>query len=118
MITTDYSKSEEMGKDIFKNVDNMITQVQETQESFIFSTLSKYAMDHFNIVVEKQELVKAINLIRMCKEHGPGIYERWTTATQQAVYLDDAYRRGFQDGVNKEHDRFMDILEKLKEERE
>lgn len=118
MISTDYSKSEEIAKDMFKTVDNMVMHVKETQDEFIFSTLSKYAMDNFNIVVEKEELIRAISLIRMCKEHGPGIYERWTTATQQTAYLDDSYRRGFQDGVTKEHDRFMDILEKLKEDKE
>ena len=40
MINTDYSKSEE----IFKHVDNIVMQVKETQEEFIFSTLSKYAL--------------------------------------------------------------------------
>lgn len=115
MISVDYLKSEGIDKDIFKAVDNITMQVQETQDEFIFSTLSRYAMDNFNIVVEKEELAQAIHLIRMCKEHGPGIYERWTTAIQQTAYLDDAYRRGFQDGVNKYHDRITDKLEKLKE---
>ena len=50
MINTDYSKSEE----IFKHVDNIVMQVKETQEEFIFSTLSKYAMDNFNAVMEKE----------------------------------------------------------------
>ena len=90
-------------------------KIQETQESFIFSTLSKYAMDNFQVVIEKEELIRAIQLIRMYKKHGPGIDERWTTATQQTAALSEAYGRGFQDGVAKEHDRFMDILEKEKE---
>ena len=111
MNSTDYSKSEETTKDMFKTVNNIIMQVQETQDEFIFSTLNKYTMDNFNTVVEKEELVQAIHLIRMCKEHGPGIHERWTTATQQTAYLNDAYRRGFNDGVTKEHDRIMSILE-------
>ena len=75
-------------------------------------------MDNFNIVVEKEELVQAIHLIRMCKEHGPGIHERWTTATQQTTYLNDAYRRGFHDGITKEHDRIMSILEKEEKKNE
>ena len=117
MIKPDYSKSEEIAKDIFKTVDNIVTQVKETQDEFIFSTLSKYAMDNFNIVVEKEELVQAIHLIRMCKEYGPGIYERWTTATQQTAYLNDAYKRGFHDGVTEEHDRIMSILERKEEKK-
>lgn len=118
MISTDYSKSEDMAKaedmakDIFKTVDNIVMRVKETRDEFIFSTLSKYTIDNFNIVVEKAELVQAIHLIRMCKEYGPGIDKRWSTATQQTAYLDDAYRRGFKDGVDKEHDRIMSVLER------
>ena len=118
MISTDYSKSEEMVKDMFKTVDNIVMQIKETQDEFIFSTLSKYATDNFNIVVEKEELVQAIHLIRMCKAHGSGIYERWTTATQQTAYLNDAYRRGFHDGVTEEHDRIMSILERKENQNE
>ena len=111
MSKLDYSKPEEMTKEMFKTVDNIVMQFKETQDEFIFSTLSKYAMDNFNTVVEKEELVQAIHLIRMCKAHGPGIHERWTTATQQTAYLNDAYRRGFHDGVTEEHDTIMSILE-------
>ena len=118
MISTDYSKSEKMTKDIFKTVNNIAMQVEETWDEFIFSTLSKYAMDNFNVVVEKEELVQAIHLIRMCKEHGPGIHERWTTATQQTEYLNNAYERGFHDGVTEEHDRIMSILERKENQNE
>ena len=58
-----------------------------------------------------EDMRRLFHLIRMCKEHGPGIYERWTTATQQTAYLNDAYIRGFQDGVINEHDRIMNILD-------
>ena len=119
MISKDYLKSEEIGKDTFNTfntINNIVMQVQETQNEFIFSTLSKYAMNNYNVVVEKEELIQAIYLIRMSKEYGPGIYERWSTATQQTAYLDNAYRRGFQDGVTKEHDRIISILEKEVEE--
>lgn len=99
----------------FNVIDSISMGLRETQDKFIFSTVSKYAMDQFQTVVEKEELIRAIHLIRMSKEYGPSIDERWTTATQQRIYLDDAYRRGFQDGVKKEHDRMIDILKKEKE---
>ena len=35
MISTDYSKSEE----IFKHDDNIVMQIKETQDEFIFSTV-------------------------------------------------------------------------------
>ena len=87
--------------DIHKIVNEVTMHVQETQDEFIFSILNKYAMDKFNMVVEKEELIRAIQLIRMCKEYGPGIDERWTTATQQTEALNYAYLRGLQDGVEK-----------------
>ena len=115
MISTDYSKSEEMEKDAFKTIGNIVMQVKETQDEFIFRTLRDFLDDETNIVVQKDELFKAISLLRMVEEHGPGIYQCWATATAQSAMLSDSYRRGFQDGVNKEHDRIMDILEERKE---
>ena len=41
-----------------------------------------------------------------------GICERWTTATQQTAHLNDAYIKGFHDGVRKEHDKIISILER------
>lgn len=93
----------------------IITQVTETREAFIFQTISDFASSNYQIIIEKEELIRAISLIRMSREHGPGIDVRWETATQQCAALDEAYRRGFQDGVNKEHTRFMDILEGARE---
>ena len=58
MISTDYSKPEDMTKEIFKTVDNIVMQVKETQNEFIFSTLSKYTMNNFNIVVEKKNWLR------------------------------------------------------------
>ena len=89
----------------------IITQVAETQEAFIFQTISDFTSSNYQMIIEKEELIRAISLIRMSREHGPGIDVRWETATQQCAALNEAYTRGFQDGVNKEHTRFMDILE-------
>ena len=116
MINTDYLKSEEMAKDMFKTVDNIVMQVQETQDEFIFRTLSDFLQEQTNIVVQKDELFKAISLLRMVEEHGPGIYQCWATAAEQYAWLSGSYRRGFKDGVKKEHDRIMDILKELEEE--
>lgn len=113
MIIYDYTKSEDMAKDVIKAVDNIEMQVQETQEEFIFSILRQYALDNFQIIVEKEELSRAIQLIRMCKEYGPGIDELWGMAVQQSAALNDSYRRGFQDGVKKERDRINILVEQL-----
>lgn len=96
----------------------IITQVTETQEAFIFQTISDFASSNYQIIIEKEELIRAFALIKMSREHGPGIDVRWETATQQCAALDEAYTRGFQDGVNKEHTRFMDILKREEEKNE
>lgn len=61
---------------ISSTVDKIVTTVNETQDAFIFSTLSSYAAEQYNITVEKEELVRAIQLIRMSREYGPSIGER------------------------------------------
>ena len=104
--------------DVFKLVDKISMQVQETQDEFIFSTIRDFLHDQANIVVKKDELFKAISLLRMVEEHGPGIYQCWATASAQSSMLSDSYRRGFQDGVKKEHDRIMSILERKENQNE
>ena len=89
-------------------------QVQETEDEFIFRTLSDFASDSYDIVVEKQELIQAIKLIRMYREAGFDIGERFTTATQQSEWYRHAYDKGLKDGVKKERERIMGILEDVK----
>ena len=45
---------------ISSTVDKIVTTVNEAQDAFIFSTLSSYAAEQYNITVEKEELVRAI----------------------------------------------------------
>lgn len=103
-----------MAKDIFKTVNEIQMHVTETQEEFIFSTISKWVNDSFNMSIKKDELVKAIQLIRIYKEHGYDISERYETATWKSYMLEKEYDRGYADGVKKEHDRIMNILEEVK----
>ena len=105
MISTDYSKSEDMTKEIFKTVDNIVMQVKETQDEFIFSTLSKYTMDNFNTVVEKEELIQAIHLIRMCKETGTDLRQYHSTATDGTELYRKGYNMGFEAGIQEARNR-------------
>ena len=105
MIKPDYSKSEEISKDIFKTIDNIVMQVKETQDEFIFSSLSKYTMDNFNIVVEKEELIQAIQLIRMCKETGTDLRQYYNTATNGTELYRKGYNTGFEAGIKEARNR-------------
>lgn len=115
MSKYDNFKIDDTIKNQFCINDEIRMNVTETVDSFIFSTLSNFAYANFNMTVSKDELTKAILLIRKFKEHGCNISERWETATEQSYALSDAYRRGFDDGVKKEHDRIMSILEEEKQ---
>ena len=52
----------------FNIAGEMLSKVTETEDAFIFQTLSDFAQTHYQIIVEKDELIKAIQLIRMMRE--------------------------------------------------
>ena len=106
-------------EDIYQStISRFAMEVTETQDQFIFETISNYTANNYQIVIEKEEIIKAIQLIRMTREYGPSIDQRWTTATEQTEVLHRAYLRGFQEGVDSEHQKFMDILEGMKQNHE
>ena len=106
-------------EDIYQStISRFAMEVTETQEQFIFQTISDYAANNYQITIEKEEIAKAIQLIRMSKEYGPSIDQRWTTATAQTATLSREYMRGYQAGRDSEHQKFMDILEGMKQNHE
>lgn len=98
--------------EISKTIRQVSMRVAETQDEFIFQTLRDFGLSTSNIVVEKEELVQAIQLIRMMKEYGIDIFERYNTATAQAGIFRRGYKEGLHDGIEKERSKVMDILEK------
>lgn len=108
-----YSETDsDIADEISKTIGQVSMRVVETQDEFIFQTLRDFGLSTFNIVVEKEELVQAIQLIRMMKEYGIDIHERYDTATTQAGIFRRGYEKGLHDGIEKERSRVMDILEK------
>ena len=105
MISTDYSKSEEMTKDIFKTVDNIVMKVKETQDEFIFSTLSNFASMNYNITVDKKELIIAIQFIRMCNETGTDLRQYNITAINGTELYRKGYNTGFEAGIQEARNR-------------
>ena len=99
MICTDYSNSEEMAKDMFKNVDDVVMQFKETQDEFIFSTLNKFASTNYDITVDKKELIMAIQFIRMCRETGTDLRRCHYTATDIRDFYKKGYNEGFEAGI-------------------
>lgn len=108
-----YSETDsDIADEISKTIRQVSMRVAETQDEFIFQTLRDFGLSTSNIVVEKEELVQAIQLIRMMKEYGIDIFERYNTATAQAGIFRRGYKEGLHDGIEKECSKVMDILEK------
>lgn len=76
--------------------------VNETKDQFIFSTIKDWAEDNFDIVIEKEELVYAIQLIRRLRAMGIDCNDYY-----------DAYTLGYEAGVEHEHRRVADILQEV-----
>lgn len=95
-------------------INEITMKFQETKDEFIFQVLSDFASDKYNITIEKEELVRAIQLVRMSKKYGPSIGERWVTATQNAAELERAYNKGFQDGMQKVRKSFESAFKEEK----
>ena len=82
-------------EEVFKLVSNISMQVQETTDEFIFSVLSDFASKNYNMVLDKNELVMAIQFIRMCNETGTDLRQYHNTATN----LTELYAKGYNDGI-------------------
>lgn len=87
-----------------------ITEVQETQEQFIFTTLSNFVERNYQLIVEKDELTKAIQLIRMCEEHNINIFECYGNIVHSITDSDAAYGRGYEAGKKEAYDEIKEAL--------
>ena len=90
-------------------VDNMVMQVKETRDEFIFSTLSNFASTNYNITVSKQKLIMAIEFIRMCNETGTDLRQYHNTASNGTELYRKGYDVGFEAGI-------QEVRNRLKEE--
>ena len=90
-------------------VDNMVMQVRETRDEFIFSTLSNFASTNYNITISKQELIMAIEFIRMCNETGTDLRQYNNTALNGTELYRKGYNMGFEAGI-------QEVCNRLKEE--
>ena len=113
--------SEKITKSGPDNIINTIYDVRyemrETEEEFIFSTLQRYAMLQYQIVVDKKELNAAIELLREMQKNGIDICE--SNAKEDAAYSrgwDAGYERGFEAAMD-HVSRFADQKKNLEKGR-
>lgn len=95
--------------------EKIIREVNETEDEFIFSTIKPFINSVTNMVISKEELIRAISLIRLQREasehFGVLISSDWDTATAQMHDLNEAFNRGFEAGRKKEKDKIKEILD-------
>ena len=101
-----------------EEIGRLAMEVRETEDEFIFATISNFIENKCNIAISKTELIQSIELFRLYKKYGYDISERFSTASAQSAALSNEYRRGLQDGISQEHDRIIGILDNLKEKKD
>lgn len=97
-------------------IDKIMMGVQETQEAFIFNTISPFVQGISSMEISKEELADAVMLLRICKEYGFDIHKRYNNIKQDAKALNEYYVRGYNDGVKKERARILYELNRPCEE--
>lgn len=95
--------------------ENLMIKARETEEEFIFTTISPFIDGIAEKHIPKEDLVKAITLIKLrekaVKLYGVELSLDWDTATKQSQELEKAYNRGYCDGISVEKERLKGYLE-------
>lgn len=95
--------------------EELVMKVNETEEEFIFATISPFVDGIAERHIPKKDLIGAILFLQI-REKYLGLYGieiglDWNTATKQLQELEKAYLRGYDDGIRHARER-VDILDK------
>lgn len=94
---------------------NPMMKANETEEEFIFATISPFVDGIAEKHIPKEDLVKAISLMKLRERamnlFGVELSLDWDTATKQSQELEKAYKRGYDDGFNYERERLKAYFE-------
>lgn len=84
----------------------IIREVNETEDAFIFTSIKPFIDSISTYEIKKEELVRAVLLIRMQREaiekYGAILPNDYLTAVNMQMELERSYRKGFEDGVKHE----------------
>lgn len=99
-------KLDEGSFDMTKFTDKIIREVKETEDAFIFTSVKPFLDSISTFEIQKEELVRAVLLIRMQREavekYGTLLPNDYLTAVNMKFDLEQAYRKGFEEGVKHE----------------
>ena len=98
---------------MFEDLIQQVTmEATETKDEFIFQTISPWIESNYQISISKDELAKAIQLVRMMEIQGINIYNIY----EKATVLSDHYKRGYRQGYKDGCDYALEALRNLKKE--
>lgn len=102
----DKFKLDEEPYNMMEWTDKVIREVKETEDAFIFTSIKPFIDSISTYEIQKEELVRAVLLIRMQHEamekYGTVLPNDYLTAVNMQMELERAYRKGFDDGVKHE----------------
>lgn len=90
-------------REVEKTINDIQMSVTETQDEFIFQTIDEFIRSSFHMVIDKEELVRAILLVRMIRRHGQDITEKLVTAEENSAIFRRGYSEGYKAGIEKGH---------------
>ena len=101
-------------QDIFSWTEKIIIEVHEDEEKWIFETIKPFIGSVTEMEITKEELIRAISLIRLQREastrFGAMISNDWNTAKRQSDELTKAYCRGYDYGYSKCKNEIKEFL--------
>lgn len=107
---------EDLETGIYSITNKIMTEVRETENEFIFTTLNSYIENNYEIKVEKWELFQAVLLIqriRRLKENtGYDLNSKINGLGSPDVMkiYEEMYNKGFEDGKKETLNKIKDML--------
>lgn len=99
---------------IEKQMLKLSMSVEETTEAFIFRTISPFVDDLAGYEVKKEELVRAVKLLRMDEDYrekyGDSLINKAETNSLKESELKTAYNRGYSDGIKAAREKFESMF--------
>lgn len=111
-------KLDEAPLDMSKWTEKIIREVNETEDAFIFTSVKPFLDSISTFEIRKEELVRAVLLIRMQREaiekYGVILPNDFHSATELQTYLESAYRKGYEAGRREGHNLIDEFYKEFK----
>ena len=87
-------------REVEKTINDIQLSVTETQDEFIFQTIDEFIRSNFYMVIDKEELVRAIRLVQLTRKNGGDITKDLATAEERTLIFSHGYNEGYKAGYD------------------